>query len=80
MLMHAAINNTKDLVPSIVRTAANPFALSTSRTAWLGAALLWVAAAYFLVRMRRVTGLAAPGAVGPANSDRDSPIPGRQAR
>jgi hypothetical protein len=80
MLMHAAINNTKDLVPSIVRTAANPFALSTSRTAWLGAALLWVAAAYFLVRMRRVTGLAAPGTGAPATAEQDSLIPGRHAR
>jgi hypothetical protein len=53
MLMHAAINNTKDIVPSIARTARNPFALSASLVAWLGMALLWIAAGYFLVRMRK---------------------------
>jgi hypothetical protein len=53
MLMHAAVNNTKDIVPSIVTTARNPFALSASLPAWLTLALLWIAAAYFLVRMRR---------------------------
>jgi len=30
MLMHAAVNNTKDIVPSAVAGATNPFALSTS--------------------------------------------------
>lgn len=53
MLMHAAINNTKDIVPSIARTATNPFALSASLVSWLTVALLWIAAGYFLVRMRR---------------------------
>jgi uncharacterized protein len=51
MLMHAAVNNTKDIVPSAVPTATNPFGLSTSLVAWLTLALLWIAAAYFLVRM-----------------------------
>jgi uncharacterized protein len=54
MLMHAAINNTKDIVPSIPRTAMNPFALSgISLIALLALALLWIAAGYFLVRMRK---------------------------
>jgi hypothetical protein len=52
MLMHAAINNTKDIVPSAALAASNPFALSSSRVAWLTVALLWIGAAYFLVRMR----------------------------
>jgi membrane protease YdiL (CAAX protease family) len=55
MLLHAAVNNTKDIVPSIVENAenaTNPFALSTSLVAWVTAALLWVAAGYFLIRMR----------------------------
>jgi membrane protease YdiL (CAAX protease family) len=80
MLMHAAINNTKDIVPSAVRAASDPFALSTSRTAWLSAALLWVAAVYFLVRMRRVTGLEGPGAGALESSRQDAVIPGRQPR
>lgn len=52
MLMHAAVNNTKDIVPSAVAGATNPFALSTSLAAWLTVALLWIGAAYFLFRMR----------------------------
>jgi hypothetical protein len=55
MLMHAAVNNTKDIVPSAVSAATNPFALSTSPVAWLTAALLWICAVYFLTRMRRAT-------------------------
>jgi len=53
MLLHAAVNNTKDIVPSAVPGATNPFAFSTSLVAWITATLLWVAAAYFLWRMRR---------------------------
>lgn len=52
MLMHAAVNNTLDIVPSAVAGATNPFALSTSLTAWLTVALLWIGAACFLLRMR----------------------------
>jgi len=53
MLMHAAVNNTKDIVPSAVPGAANPLALSTSLPAWLTVALLWICAAYFLIAMRK---------------------------
>jgi len=53
MLLHASINNTKDVVPSFVPGAANVFALSTSRVAWITVALLWVTALYFLVDMRK---------------------------
>jgi len=51
MLMHSAVNQTLGIVPSAVAKAANPFALSPSLVAWLTAALLWITAAYFLVRM-----------------------------
>jgi membrane protease YdiL (CAAX protease family) len=54
MLMHAAVNNTKDIVPSAVLTSANTFSLSSSRVAWVSVAILWTCAAYFLFRMRRV--------------------------
>ena len=47
------LNNTKDIVPSAVEGATDPFALSTSLVAWLSASLFWACAAYFLVRMRR---------------------------
>jgi membrane protease YdiL (CAAX protease family) len=51
MVMHSAVNQTKDIVPSAVPGAANLFALSTSVVAWLTVGLLWICAAYFLVRM-----------------------------
>jgi len=53
MLMHAAVNNSKDLVPSALPGATNPLGLSASPVAWLTVALLWVAAAFFLARMPR---------------------------
>lgn len=52
MLMHAAINNTKDIVPSAVSHATDPFALSHSLVAWLTVALLWAFAAFCLLNMR----------------------------
>jgi membrane protease YdiL (CAAX protease family) len=51
MLMHAAINNTKDIVPSLGTTGTNPFTLNASLVSWLTLALLWICAGYFLVRM-----------------------------
>ncbi len=53
MVLHAAVNDTKDIVPSTVPGATNALALSTSLVAWLSTALLWLAAAYFLFAMRR---------------------------
>ena len=52
MLLHAAVNNTKDIVPSVDRGATNPWALSESSIAWITVALLWLGAGYFLIRMR----------------------------
>jgi hypothetical protein len=46
------VNQTVGIVPSTVAKVANPFALSTSLVAWLTVSLLWIGAAYFLVRMR----------------------------
>jgi membrane protease YdiL (CAAX protease family) len=61
MLMHASVNNTKDIVPSAVAGATNAFALSTSLVAWLTVMLLWLCAIYFLFRMRHAdVGLATP--------------------
>ncbi len=51
MLMHSAVNQTAGIVPSAAPGAADPFALTSSLVAWLTAALLWICAAYFLVRM-----------------------------
>jgi CAAX protease family protein len=51
VLMHSAINQTKDIVSSLAPGATNMWALSTSTTAWLTVALLWLCAAYFLRHM-----------------------------
>ncbi len=53
VLMHSAINQTKDLVPSGMPGASNPWALSHSPVAWLTVAALWMCAIYFLLRLRR---------------------------
>jgi membrane protease YdiL (CAAX protease family) len=53
MLLHAAANNTKDIVPSNVPGATDTFALSTSLVAWIAVGLMWIAAAYFLVHMKK---------------------------
>jgi membrane protease YdiL (CAAX protease family) len=52
MLMHAAVNNTKDIVPSATPGATDVFTLSATPVAWVSAALLWTCAGYFLIRMR----------------------------
>jgi hypothetical protein len=48
MLLHSAVTNTKDVVPSTVPGATDPWALSRSLVAWLTVVLLWAAAGYFL--------------------------------
>jgi membrane protease YdiL (CAAX protease family) len=53
VLMHTAINQTKDLVPSTVAGASDPWRFSSTPVAWLTVTLLCVAAAYFIVRMAR---------------------------
>lgn len=55
MLLHAAINNTKDIVPSAEPGATNAWALSHSLVAWLTVVVLWLCAAYFLLRMRKIS-------------------------
>jgi hypothetical protein len=53
MLMHAATNNTKDIVPSLAITGTNPFTLHASLVSWTTLALLWTCAGYFLVWMHK---------------------------
>ena len=53
MLMHAAVNNSKDIVPSALPGATSTFGLSASLVACLTVTLLWICAAYFLARMPR---------------------------
>jgi membrane protease YdiL (CAAX protease family) len=51
MLMHAAVNNSKDIVPSAVPGATNTFGMRASIAAWITVTLLWIGAGYLLVRM-----------------------------
>ena len=53
MLLHAAVNNTKDLVPSADPGATDPWALSHSRVGWLTVGLLWLVAGYCLRRLAK---------------------------
>ena len=55
MLFHAAVNNTKDIVPSAVPGATNSLSLNASLVGWLTVVLLWICAAYFFIRMRGAT-------------------------
>jgi CAAX protease family protein len=68
MLMHAAINNTKDIVPSGIANAKNAFSLHASLVMYFTTGLLCLTAVYFLVRManRASQGAAGAGAHGHA--------------
>jgi membrane protease YdiL (CAAX protease family) len=52
MLLHAAINNSKDIVPSPVIGGTGTFGLHPSLISWITLALLWACAGYFLFDMR----------------------------
>lgn len=58
MLLHAAIDNTKDIVPSAVSGATSPWTLHASLVGWLTLAILWICATWFMVDMRRDTTVA----------------------
>ena len=55
MFMHAAANNTTNIVPSATAGAANPWTFSASLVAWLAVAVFWIGAIYFLVDMHGKT-------------------------
>jgi membrane protease YdiL (CAAX protease family) len=52
MFAHAAINNTKDIVPSASAPSDSPWTLTASPVAWIAAGLLWLVAGALLLRMR----------------------------
>jgi membrane protease YdiL (CAAX protease family) len=54
MILHAAVNNTKDIVPSAQPGATNSLTLDASLVGWLTVALLWIGAVWFLTQMRNV--------------------------
>jgi uncharacterized protein len=53
MVFHAAINNTKDIVPSASKASASPFTLNASAIGWISLALIWVVAFYSIYAMTR---------------------------
>lgn len=53
MLLHAAVNNSKDIVPSATPGGTRTFGLNASLPAWLTVGLLCLCAAYMLFQMRR---------------------------
>jgi uncharacterized protein len=69
MLMHSAVNNTKDIVPSAANPPPGVFSLHASLVSWLTLAILWAGAAYFLRQMpsRNPLGWAAHKETGDAD-------------
>jgi len=53
MIFHAAINNTKDIVPSAWKASASPFTLNASPIGWISVVLIWVVAVYAIYAMIR---------------------------
>jgi hypothetical protein len=53
VLLHAATNNTKDIVPGPMAHPAGTFSLQASPVLYLTTTCLAQAAVYFLVRMTR---------------------------
>jgi hypothetical protein len=54
MVLHSAVNNSKDIVPSALPGATNVFALQASPVAWLTLALLSACALPMLSRIRKL--------------------------
>jgi membrane protease YdiL (CAAX protease family) len=52
MLLHSAVNNTKDIVPSGLDSAPGVFSVQASAVSRLSLMLLWICAACFLFDMR----------------------------
>ena len=57
MLFHAAVNNTKDIVPSALAQPGDPWLLRASPAGWWTLTILWLCVAWFLIDMRRDTSI-----------------------
>lgn len=55
MLLHAAANNLKDIVPSAITSPRDDFFAGGSLVGWISLSVLWLCAGLFLFQMRRVT-------------------------
>ena len=63
MLMHAAVNNTSDIVPAATPGAHDVFGLAGSLVGWISAGLSWLVAFACLFTMRSVRELPETGTV-----------------
>jgi membrane protease YdiL (CAAX protease family) len=63
MLMHAATNNAKDVVPSATPGGTGVFGMHVSLVFFLTVAILWVCAVYLLIRMSRESGTSQTGSI-----------------
>ena len=76
MLMHAAINNTQDIIPSAVPGGTKTFGFAASPLAWTAAGILWICAGYFLSHMRGKDRIVWPGRKdGARDREPESPSP-----
>jgi membrane protease YdiL (CAAX protease family) len=61
MLLHAAVNNSKDIVPSALPVGPGVFSLAASPVGWISAALWWLVAAaclrWMTARLTAVSGV-----------------------
>ena len=72
MVFHAAINNTKDIVPSASKASVHPFTLNASPIGWISLALIWVVAFYVFYAMTRKPAATIPDRtiqIGSTNAD-----------
>jgi len=53
MVFHAAINNTKDIVPTASKASASPFTLNTSPIGWISLTMIWIVVFYVIYAMTR---------------------------
>jgi len=53
MVMHAAVNNTKDIVPSATQAGRGVFGWAASPMSWTTLAILWMVTIVLLMRMPR---------------------------
>lgn len=53
MVFHAAINNTKDIVPSAWKASESPFTFNASPIGWISVTLIWIVALYLIYAMTR---------------------------
>lgn len=65
MVFHAAINNTKDIVPSASMPSTSPFTLNGSPIGWITVTLVWIAALCAIYVMIRKPAATIPGGRGP---------------